>query len=184
MFKFKLQLFADGDGEGGNNGGAQEPGQGAEQQTPQIDYEKLAQALAGKQTATEDSFLRGYLRQQGLSKEEMDSAISAFKEQKAKNDPSAKNAELQKELDGYKQREVLSKKNVSPEDYDYVAYKASQNKELPFDKAVDAFLKENPRFVNGSNKGYRVDTGAAGDHKDTKGGNSAVNEAIRNAFRK
>ena len=38
------------------------------QPAPQIDYEKLAQIVAGKQSVTEDSVLRGYFKQQGLSR--------------------------------------------------------------------------------------------------------------------
>ena len=56
-------------------------------QTPEIDYEKLSQLIAGKQTVAEDSVLKGYFKQQGLSKEEMDQAIAAFKQQKAANQP-------------------------------------------------------------------------------------------------
>lgn len=56
-------------------------------QPPEIDYEKLSSLITGKQSATEDSVLKGYFKQQGLSKEEMDQAISAFKAQKAANQP-------------------------------------------------------------------------------------------------
>ena len=54
---------------------------------PAFDYDKLASIIAGKQTATEDSVLKGYFKQQGLSKEEADQAIAAFKAQKAQNQP-------------------------------------------------------------------------------------------------
>ena len=53
----------------------------------QFDYEKLASIVNGKQTATEDSVLKGYFKQQGLSPEEMAQAISTFKEQKAQATP-------------------------------------------------------------------------------------------------
>ena len=53
----------------------------------EIDYDKLAQLISGKQAATEDSLLKGYFRQQGLSQEEMEQAIAAFKQQKAANTP-------------------------------------------------------------------------------------------------
>ena len=52
-----------------------------------FDYEKLASIITGKQTATEDSVLRGYFKQQGLSKEEMEQAIASFKQQKAAQTP-------------------------------------------------------------------------------------------------
>lgn len=55
--------------------------------TPEFDYEKLAQLVAGKQTVTEESVLKGYFKQQGLSKEQMDQAIAAFKQQQAASQP-------------------------------------------------------------------------------------------------
>lgn len=43
--------------------------------------------IAGKQTVTEETVLKGYFKQQGLSKEQMDQAIAAFKQQQAANTP-------------------------------------------------------------------------------------------------
>lgn len=53
-----------------------------------IDYDKLAGILEGKQKATEDSVIKGYFKQQGLSEDEMKQAISTFKEEKAKRTPN------------------------------------------------------------------------------------------------
>lgn len=52
-----------------------------------IDYDKIAQIVAGKQNATEDSILKGYFKQQGLSQEEVNQAIATFKQQKAASQP-------------------------------------------------------------------------------------------------
>lgn len=91
-----IQFFAEpGAGEGGTSGaGAGTPGNAQQAQpqntggaAPQIDYDKIAQLVAGKQAATEDSVIKGYLKQQGLTKEQMDQAISTFKEQQAANTP-------------------------------------------------------------------------------------------------
>lgn len=54
---------------------------------PSIDYDKLASILDGKQRATEDSVIKGYFKQQGMSEDEMKQAISTFKEEKAKRTP-------------------------------------------------------------------------------------------------
>ncbi|WP_411337218.1 hypothetical protein [Ruminococcus gauvreauii] len=54
---------------------------------PQFDYEKLASMVAGKQTVTEETVLKGYFKQQGLTKEQMDEAIATFKQQQAANQP-------------------------------------------------------------------------------------------------
>lgn len=57
------------------------------QQAPAFDYDKLANLIAGKQSVTEESVLKGYFKQQGLSKEQMDQAIAAFKQQQADKQP-------------------------------------------------------------------------------------------------
>lgn len=93
-----LQFFAPDNGTQGT--GSQEqtgqqqaagstPAQANTQQvaTPEIDYDKIASIIQGKQTVTEDTVLKNYFRQQGLSSEEMKQAIATFKEQKAKNQP-------------------------------------------------------------------------------------------------
>lgn len=85
-----LQTFAEGGTGDGNPAGSTESGDGTQPagtQTPQFDYEKLASLIAGKQTVTEESVLRGYFKQQGLSKEQMEQAIASFKQQQAANQP-------------------------------------------------------------------------------------------------
>lgn len=81
-----LQRFAEGSGEGGTAGGEGTTPPAGNQQL-QIDYDKLASIVAGKQSATEESVLKGYFKQQGLSKEQMDQAITAYKERQAANQP-------------------------------------------------------------------------------------------------
>ena len=80
-----IQKFAD-PAPGAEGGGNADPTP-ATGQTPQFDYEKLASLIAGKQSVTEESVLKGYFKQQGLSKEQMDQAIAAFKQQQAANQP-------------------------------------------------------------------------------------------------
>ena len=61
----------------------------APQAEPQgFDYDKLASILDGKLKATEDSVLKGYAKQQGLTGDEMSQAIEAFKKEKASRTPS------------------------------------------------------------------------------------------------
>lgn len=92
-FPMNLQIFAEpGTGSEPSAGGQQQnqPAQlpsGGQAQTPQIDYDKIAQLVAGKQAATEESVIKGYLKQQGLTKEQMDQAIATFKQQQAANAP-------------------------------------------------------------------------------------------------
>jgi hypothetical protein len=60
------------------------------QATPQveIDYDKIASLVEGKQKVAEDQVLKGYFKQQGLSADEMASAIEMFKKDKASKVPN------------------------------------------------------------------------------------------------
>lgn len=110
-----LQVFA----EPGGTGGGSEPGQAQQGQAtnnqqstepPSFDYEKLASLIAGKQSVTEESVLKGYFKQQGLSKEQMDHAITAFKQQQAANTPdvNAMQTQLSQTQSALKQEQMKS----------------------------------------------------------------------------
>lgn len=58
-----------------------------------IDYNKIQEMIDGRNAKTEDSILKSYFEKQGLSKDEMESAINTFKTQKA-NQANAQNKEL------------------------------------------------------------------------------------------
>lgn len=82
LFKLNLQLFAEPEegGGDGNNGG--DPGvQGSNQQLS-IDYGKIEEIINKRSSKTQDNVLVGYLKQQGLSGEELDQAVANFKQQK------------------------------------------------------------------------------------------------------
>lgn len=66
-------------------------------QQPTFDYEKLASIIQGKQTTAEEVVLKGYFKQQGLSEEEMDAAIAAFKQQQEANKPNVNEIQLANE---------------------------------------------------------------------------------------
>lgn len=96
----RLQFFAEpagGTGEGGNGTGGQAASQNtaagnqtASQQgaaAPVIDYTKIQQMLDGTLAAKEDTALKAYFKQQGLSQQEAEQAMAEFKQQKAANQP-------------------------------------------------------------------------------------------------
>lgn len=95
-FPMNLQLFAEPTG---GTGGTEPPAAGQGQQTPpasaggqppaapQIDYTKIQQMLEGTLAAKEDTALKAYFKQQGLSQEEVEQAIATFKQQKAAQQP-------------------------------------------------------------------------------------------------
>lgn len=103
---YNIQFFGEGDtppaptvqppGGQSNPPAVPTPGPTVVQQAP-IDYDKLSQIIAGKQDVTEESVLKGYFKNQGLSKEEIEQAIGTFKTQKAANQPDVKALELKVE---------------------------------------------------------------------------------------
>ena len=81
-----IQFFAEP--EGGEPGkDSNPPVAGGQNASQQIDYEKIQQMLDGTLKAKEDVALNSYFKQQGLSQEEVEQAISTFKAEKAKNTP-------------------------------------------------------------------------------------------------
>lgn len=82
-----LQFFVEDPASNGGAGESTPPEAGQQTQTPQFDYEKLAGIIAGKQSVAEDTVLKNYFKQQGLSEDDMKQAISSFKKQKADNQP-------------------------------------------------------------------------------------------------
>lgn len=68
---------------------SQQQTQQAQTQTvPTIDYDRIKQMIDGTLAAKEDTALKAYFKQQGLSQQEAEQAIATFKEQKAKSQPN------------------------------------------------------------------------------------------------
>lgn len=95
FFPMDLQLFA-GEGEGGQTGEAAGGAPAGQQANAAFDYDKLAGIITGKQNEAEATILKNYFKQQGLSKEEAEAAINAFKEQKRASEPDVE--DLQNKL--------------------------------------------------------------------------------------
>lgn len=93
------------------------PNQNEPQPTPQgnpapaFDYDKLASLINGKQSVAEDTVLKSYFKEQGLSADEMKQAIGAFKEQKAKNTPDI--AKMQSEVESANNAKLTAEVNQS-----------------------------------------------------------------------
>lgn len=97
MFKHKLFFFDESANAGAST--TQDPQASSNnpaQSTPEIDYDKIASIVEGKQKVAEDTVLKNYFKNQGLTGEEMAQAISSFKSQKASAQPDV--ASLQEEL--------------------------------------------------------------------------------------
>ena len=78
---------------------------------PAFDYDKLASLITGKQSVTEDTVLKSYFKEQGLSADEMKEAIGAFKKQKAKNTPDF--AKMQSEAESANNAKLMAEVNQS-----------------------------------------------------------------------
>ena len=90
-----LQFFAEpgseptgGQGEPAPQPGANQTPPATDPSQPQIDYNKIQQMLDGTLAAKENTALKAYFKQQGLSQEEAEQAMQAFKQQKAANEPN------------------------------------------------------------------------------------------------
>lgn len=79
-FPLNLQMFAE-PGDGGGAGNEPAVQQNTNQQV-QIDYSKIEEIVNKRSSQTQDSVLKGYLKQQGLTGEELDQAVNTYKQQK------------------------------------------------------------------------------------------------------
>jgi len=83
LFKLNIQLFAEPGGEGSGGTNVNEPdSSGNQSQQTQIDYSKIEEIVNKRSSQTQDSVLKGYLKQQGLTGEELNQAINAYKQKK------------------------------------------------------------------------------------------------------
>ena len=88
-----------------------EPTPAPQGNAPAFDYDKLASLITGKQSVTEDTVLKSYFKEQGLSADEMKEAIGAFKKQKAKNTPDF--AKMQSEVESANNAKLMAEVNQS-----------------------------------------------------------------------
>lgn len=193
-----LQLFEDGtgvgsNGQGGNNAGNGNGNQGNAGETGNqatfsyAQAEEIAQARAER---AERSALKSYFQQQGMSEDQVTQAIADYKAQQKKNQPNVTQmqqdlADARNEVQQMKNEKFLASKGVKTDDLDYVLYKVSKmtDEKTSFEKAVDKYLKENPRFTSGS--GYRVSTSTGNaSNGSVENVNATINDAIRSAARR
>lgn len=149
--------------------------------------EEIANNRAEKATR---AALADFYRKQGLSEDQITTAIADFKaKQKAQQpDVDALTQErdaARQEAQQLKNEKVLSSKGVKAEDMDYVLFKVNKlvDDKTDFAKAADKFLKENPRYTGTGT--YRVSTSTGSDNQDTGGNmNMTINDRIRAAARR
>lgn len=97
-----------------------------------IDYNKIQEMIDGRNAKTEDSVLKSYFEKQGLSKDEMESAINSFKTQKV-NQANAQNRELSEIQASLKQKELENQRlRIEKKAYDFVDELNIDNKTMPY----------------------------------------------------
>ena len=84
-YPLQIQYFADdgaqNTGDGNDNNGASPSAQGTNPSVS-IDYDKIADVLDKRGTQAQYAALKGYLKEQGVSADEMDKAIKDYKDKK------------------------------------------------------------------------------------------------------
>ena len=97
-----------------------------------IDYNKIQEIIEGRNAKTEDSVLKAYFQKQGLSPEEMESAINAFKTQKA-NQANAQNKELTDTQASLQKVQLENQRlKIEKKAYDFVDDLNVDNKTMPY----------------------------------------------------
>ena len=97
-----------------------------------IDYNKIQEIIEGRNAKTEDSVLKAYFQKQGLSPEEMESAINAFKTQKA-NQANAQNKELTDTQASLQKVQLENQRlKIEKKAYDFVDDLNVDNKTTPY----------------------------------------------------
>lgn len=97
-----------------------------------IDYNKIQEIIEGRNAKTEDSVLKAYFQKQGLSPEEMESAINAFKTQKA-NQANAQNKELTDTQASLQKVQLENQRlKIEKKAYDFVDNLNVDNKTMPY----------------------------------------------------
>ncbi len=217
MIPYNLQLFAEpGDpGQPQNDPAGNSTTQPQSNNTPgaqppqvQIDYDKLFTIAEGRRKASEESAIKGYLKEQGLSKEEMSEAIRKFKEEKAAREPNVE--VLQKERDDARLalRETVAKNEatleamkmgIKEETIPYLLKLADltdiyedngEIKEGAIKEKLEAVLKDIPQLKpqesDEANSGFRIGgNGNGGDDVNTgqSGNTQPVAQKRWNRFR-
>lgn len=130
--------------------------QGNQENTVNFDYDKIASILDSRQKANEESVLKGYFKQQGLTGEEMSKAIEMFKADKASKTPDveALNAQIaeanQRALNAELELKVstmASELGVSTAKVPYLLKMADTGKAIKDGKIDKAKLKESLEAV-------------------------------------
>ena len=189
-----LHIFEEGGngGEGNTAGQNRNSGNGNGSQSGNVGYtfEQAEEIANNRAEKASRAALASFYRQQGLSEEQITTAIADFKAKQKAQQPDVdtitrERDAAQKELQELKNEKILTGKVVKADDLDYVMFKVSKlvDDKTDFTKAAEKFLKENPKYTGAGT--YRVSTSTGSDNQDTGGSvNMNINDRIRAAARR
>lgn len=189
-----LHIFDEGGTGEGNGAGASggNGGTGGSSQSGSAGYtfeqaEEIANSRAERATR---AALADFYRKQGLSEEQITTAIADFKAKQKAQQPDVdaitrERDQARNEAQQLKNEKVLTAKGVKADDLDYVLFKVNKmvDDKTDFAKAAEKFLKENPRYARSGT--YRVSTSTESNNQDAGNGmNMTINDRIRAAARR
>lgn len=97
-----------------------------------VDYNKIQEMIDSRNAKTEDSILKSYFQKQGLSEDEMNSAISTFKSQKA-SQANAQSQEFKTIQDSLKTTQEENRRlKIEKKAYDFIDELNVDNKTMPY----------------------------------------------------
>lgn len=115
-----------------NNNNAQNATEQNNNTTPVVDYEKIQKMIDGRNAKTENSVLKDYFQKQGLSQEEMETAINDYKTQKA-NQTSSQAKELSNIQEALKQEQLKNQRlQIEQRAYSFIDDLNIENKTMPY----------------------------------------------------
>ena len=153
-------------------------------------YEQLEEVATSRAERASRAALADFFRKQGMSEEEITTAINDYRTKKQASQPDVakltrERDEALKKLEERDNLELLRSKGVSQDYLEFAAFKinALVDDKTTFEKAAEKWLKENPRYTGSS---YHVaSSSAAGNTQGSAGGNNAsINDRIRAAARR
>lgn len=167
-----IQYFAEGEGEGV---GAQEPKDKSEKAS-EIDYSKIEEIINKRSSSNADSVLKGYLKQLGLTGEELEQAATSYKERKAQEAKDAKEAQENMKLENQRLKEEILNSKIDTQVSTLAGQEGVATDKIPF------LLKLIDRKVLVNDKGEIVEDKAKEElskvikaFPDFKGTNSSGN---------
>lgn len=132
FLKFKLnnQLFGEGDGNSETKGNpsqnTQQPNNGT------IDYSKIEEIINKRSSSTADSVLKGYLKEQGLTGDELTQAVKDFKNQKEEQAKQAKQEQEKIKLENQQLKAQILNASIDSKLTSISAEEGIKTEKVPF----------------------------------------------------